>query len=556
MPSGQSLRLAAFGGQFPGQLPDDLRHQEARFRFAGCAPDQAVIAQLLQRRQNLGAQVRAADRLDLGEARAAGEDRKAAEQAARRGPQQVVAPEDRRAQGLLPGRQVPGASGQEGQAGAEAGQQGGGREKADPRRGQFQGQGQPVQAADDPGHRGRVFRGQMETGADRLGPGHEQGHRLAGFNGGFRWSLRRQAQRGHRELPLSVQAQGGAGGDQQVQARSLAQPLRGLGAGLQELLEVVQDQQQAPGPQVLAQPFAGVPLRRGQAQGGRHGRGQQAGIAQPLQRHEVHAVREGGRRLRGRAQGQAGLARAPRPGEGQQPAAGKLLQHAGQLAPPADEGGERHRQAHRRGAQGARRREVPVQAGSGQLEQQLRLVEVLQPVGPQLAQAQLRADAGTGQPGAGGGDQHLPAVGGRGDAGRPVHVQAQVAVPAQEPLAAVQADAHAQGGPRGPAFRRQEALGFRGRAQSGRRRGEHVEQAVPAFSRLHPLAQGPAQQRGLPLHHRAVPVAQPLDQPGGAFHVGEQEGHRAGWKPRAASRFHPAPPGGPGAARCPWVRCP
>ena len=179
VPPGQLLRLAAFRGQLPGQLPDDLQHEEARFRFAGRAPDQAVIAQLLQRRQGFGAQVRAADRLDLREARAAGENRKAAEQAARRGPQQIVAPEDRRAQGLLPGGQVPGASGQEGQAGAEAGQQGGGREKADPRRGQLQGQGQPVQAADDPGHRGRVFRGQPETGADRLGPGHEQGHRLA-----------------------------------------------------------------------------------------------------------------------------------------------------------------------------------------------------------------------------------------------------------------------------------------------------------------------------------------------------------------------------------------
>ena len=64
--------------------------------------------------------------------------------------------------------QVASAPGQQRQPVVEPGQQGRGRKHLDPRRGQLDGEGQPIQAPADLGDGDRVLRGQRELGLDRL----------------------------------------------------------------------------------------------------------------------------------------------------------------------------------------------------------------------------------------------------------------------------------------------------------------------------------------------------------------------------------------------------
>jgi hypothetical protein len=58
----------------------------------------------------------------------------------------------------------------------ESRQERGGRQSLDPRGSQLDGQGQPVEAAADGGHRGGVFLRQREVGLDRLGEIDEEGY--------------------------------------------------------------------------------------------------------------------------------------------------------------------------------------------------------------------------------------------------------------------------------------------------------------------------------------------------------------------------------------------
>ena len=83
---------------------------------------------------------------------AADEDREPAEEALLLGCQQVVAPGDGIAHRLLPRRQVARASGQQRQPVLKSREQRCGREHLDPRRGQLDGQRQPVQSAADLGN--------------------------------------------------------------------------------------------------------------------------------------------------------------------------------------------------------------------------------------------------------------------------------------------------------------------------------------------------------------------------------------------------------------------
>ena len=88
---------------------------------------------------------------------AAGEDGQPAEEGLFVGGEQVVAPGDRVAHGALPRGQVAGAAGQQAQPVGQARQEGGRGEGPHPGGGELDGQRQPVEAADDLGHRRRVL---------------------------------------------------------------------------------------------------------------------------------------------------------------------------------------------------------------------------------------------------------------------------------------------------------------------------------------------------------------------------------------------------------------
>jgi hypothetical protein len=143
----------------------------------------------------------------------------------------------------------------------------------------------------------------------------------------------------------------------------------------------------------------------------------------------------------------------------------------------------------------------------------------------------------------GAGDDHLAAVGRPGDPGRPVHVDADVVVPAQHPLAGVQAHPHPHREPLRPPVGGQAPLGRHRGPDRRPRAGEDGEERVALGADLDPLPvpDGPAQEGRVLVPDRRVASAQLLEQPGRALDVGEQEGDGPGRQLRDL-----------GPARRPW----
>ena len=222
-------------------------------------------------------------------------------------------------------------------------------EVADPRRGQLDGQRQPVQAGADRRHGGGVGRGQHEGGVGGARPRHEQlDSGVRGWLGGERWPDRgRVGQRGDREVVLAGEAQDNAAGDQRREAGARGQQGGEGGAGGHDVLEVVEDQQRPALPQVGGQPLGQGPTAHLAQPQRLRDRGQdKAGLAQGVEGHEPDAVREVRGDLRGDVQGEPGLADAAWAGQRQQADVRTAQQGGGRrdLAHTADEGGERHRQ--------------------------------------------------------------------------------------------------------------------------------------------------------------------------------------------------------------------
>jgi hypothetical protein len=220
-----------------------------------------------------------------------------------------------------------------------------------------------------------------------------------------------------------------------------------------------------------------------------------------------------------------GLAGAAGAGEGDQPGSAEEADDLGGLRFPAHERGELRRQVARPGIQRPGSREVRRQPLDHEVVQAHGEVEIPQPVDSKVAQGHPSRDLPLHQDPGGAGDDHLAAGGRSGDPGRPVHVDAAAVVPAQGPLAGVQAhpDPHREPGrpprpgPPPPA-------------------GEGGEERVALGAHLDPVAVPDrlAQDHRVLVAHRPVAVAQVLQQPGRALDVGEQEGDRPGGQPRRA----------------------
>ena len=170
-------RLSALRQPFAGIGADRLQHPASRLPLGGLlGPDQALgqeFRQVIERLQSGRAQ-RDRDRFRGLEGQAAGKDGEAPEQGLLVRREEIVAPADRRAQGLLSIRVVPRRSDQEIELGAEAVAELTRREDAQARRGQLQRQGQAVETVGDLGHRGGVGVGQGECRVHGLGTFHEE----------------------------------------------------------------------------------------------------------------------------------------------------------------------------------------------------------------------------------------------------------------------------------------------------------------------------------------------------------------------------------------------
>jgi hypothetical protein len=138
------------------------------------------------------------------------------------------------------------------------------------------------------------------------------------------------------------------------------------------------------------------------------------------------------------------------------------------------------------------------------------------------------------------GDQDLPAVAGRADTGRAVHVDADISTRSQCRLACMKAHAHPDRDAVGPRMIRDIALRLhrpRDRAPGLLERDEERVALRVDLDPAHALERRP---------HEAVvffedvligPVADPLKQIGGALYVGKEETDRAGGQRTHDSRL-------------------
>jgi len=473
------------------ELADRLQHREPGLAGGALDPgDQRLAGQRGDRVQGVEAEPgRVANRLGRRRRPAAGEHRQPVEQALFRRGQQVVAPGDGAAQGPLAVREG--------------------------------GPGPPVSRVRRRWSRGRICSGVRTLVRVAARSGGRSGSGRA--SGGTSSSCSTRTDSGTREV-TSTRSPGGAG----------QQPLDHR-PGLRHLLEVVHHEQEPPVAQMVGQGVGqGPPGDLGDPQGPGDRRRDQGGVGHRGQVDEEGAVAVLRPDPVGDLEGQAGLAGAAGPGEGEQPGPSQEPDRLGDLVLAADERGELLGQVAGAGVERPGRREVGLEPRDHQVMEVQGEVDVLEAVLPQVTQGRPIGQGAGHQPPGGAGDDHLPAPGRPGDPGRPVHVDADVVVPAQHPLPGVQAHAHPDRGPRRPGVGGQGPLGGHGRPDRRHRAGEGGEEGVALGADLDPVAVAdrPAQDGRMLVPDRRVAVAQLLEQPGRAFDVGEQEGDRPGGQRR------------------------
>ncbi len=128
----------------------------------------------------------------------------------------------------------------------ESSQQRCGRKDFDPRRGQLDGEGEPIQAPADLSNGDGVLRGQGEIRLHRLRSLDEEP------NGVGRGNIRDavmpircgEAERGDRDLTLPGDAEANAAGDQHRHVGTRAEKVGHIWSGLDDLLEVIEQEQE------------------------------------------------------------------------------------------------------------------------------------------------------------------------------------------------------------------------------------------------------------------------------------------------------------------------
>ena len=323
--------------------------------------------------------------------------------------QQVVAPVDQQLQRALARRHGGVAGAEQGKAGAKLGGDGPHRQHPHPGGGQFDRQRNAFDPAANLHHRRRVVGIQAEG---RLGTGRavgkqsdggvlqqlacggrvSLGSRASGASASRHIGQLGQAQRRHRVRQLTGHPQHFAAGGQQLDARpGLQQRLGQAGRCVQHMLAVVQDQQQLPVSDKLAQRIGHRPARRlFDAQHAGHClRHPLSGLLQVLQRRQLnkpHAVGKAVHQLTAQRRRQARFADAARAQKRDQPVLRQQAVQLGQHLLAVDEAVQRLGQVVGRGRQRAQRREVRSQRRRQHLPHPLRQGQITQPHGAQVAQ--------------------------------------------------------------------------------------------------------------------------------------------------------------------------
>jgi hypothetical protein len=162
------------------------------------------------------------------------------------------------------------------------------------------------------------------------------------------------------------------------------------------------------------------------------------------------------------------------------------------------------------------RREVRLEPLDDQLVETLGVGQAPQVVRSQVAEGGAGGERVLDESPGGVGHDHLPAVGGVGDPGRPVHVDADVVVPAKGPFPGVDAHPDPERRAGGPVVGGEAPLGGGRRPDRPKRAAERDEEGVPVGADLNPagLGDGSPDDRGVLVLDRRVPGTDPLEQTG------------------------------------------
>ena len=570
MPVADRLRLAARLQALERELADGFEHPVA-WLIVGCFdPQQALVDERAQAIEHVLAQLlgRSSDHLRILEPAATDEHGEPLQESPARLVEQVVTPGDRAAERALSLRQVARAAGEQVELVPQPGEDGRGRQAADARRGELDGQRHPAQAGADPGHRIGVVGGQREVGPDAGRARHEQADRGIPSEGfritaplriGQPLTLQRaqarrvgwHAQPADRVFLLARDAQHGPARADDGELGQRPQQVRDVGGRIDQLLEVVEHEEDGLPRERVRQGVEGSsPRRLGDAQSVRDGREDQRRVGDVRQWHEPDAPWERLHHVPRELERQARLAGPAGTGEREQPAAQQQLAGFVELALATHERRELRGQVVGAGVQRPDRREVRAQPGDRDVPQPLRL-EVLEAMLPQRperdALGQHRLHGGRRRP-----RQHdLPAVSRGRHPRRAMDIGPDVqALRVEHALARVEPHPHPDGRRSRPRLGAQRPLRVDHRVERRRSVGEHREEPVALDLELLAAVRGERCPDQLPVPRqdgRPARGAEGLDQAGRALDVGEQERDLAGGTDRRRHRPGPGSGAGRGA---------
>jgi hypothetical protein len=447
------------------------------------------------------------------------EHRQPGEQASLDVVQEVVAPGDGPAKGPLALRKGSDPRGEDGETLLEPRQYLLGRQDLRPGGRQLDGQGQAVEAGGDLRHGAGVLLRHPEPGPhldgplgkkpDRFEPAEGEDVREPLGVGGFeRW---------HRILLLTAERQHHARGDQGLQLRGCREEFFDHRACRRHLFEVVDDQEELLIVKMGLHGFEdGAAGNLWNPEGLSNGRGNQRGVGHRREVDEEGAISVLGQDLGGNLKGQSGLPGPPGAGEREEACPAEELPDLGYRVLPAYERCQLQRQVVRPGVQGPGRRKVRGEPLDHQVVEVLGVSDVLQPMLSEIPEGSPVWKRALHESPGGVGEDDLPSVGRGGYPRGPVHVDADVVVPAPHPLPGVKSHPDPHAGARGPIVGGQAPLGGHGGPDRPRRVGKHKEEGVPLGADLDTAALrgGLANDRGVLVLDEHVSITELLEQAG------------------------------------------
>jgi hypothetical protein len=261
--------------------------------------------------------------------------------------EEVVAPVDGRAEGAMPGRDVPSTRGEEGEDIVEAVPDLLHTEDPDPGRCELDGERDPLEPPADVGHDPDIVRSKREFPCPVPGPlleeahGPGPGHRL-------RWFVRvRYGETGYEPCPLPGHAQSLPAGGENRQLRTGAQEFLGhLRTGIHQVLAIVQDEEEwGLGDEWEGRRRVVSPDLFAHAQGTDDLLREECGVRERRELDPADGIPSGGPFCTSAPpcqdfKCQAGLPTSAGAGQGQKPRGGEEVEHLQYLVLPPDQGGE------------------------------------------------------------------------------------------------------------------------------------------------------------------------------------------------------------------------